>query len=176
MPATVAVTFSGEDRTIPVVRGETFLHAAQNAGIDVMATCGGRGRCRSCRIKVLKGGVPPPTVMDRVQLGHDDAAEPQLLAIGAHVGHDRRVRSPLERDELLREGQPRDRREKFLSYTQIETLEEYVLAAQDKMEVTIFRRANEWKPEVLRLPEQEAHLSSLDFKLPLRDVYEGVKV
>ena len=80
MPATVAVTFSGEDRTIPVARGETFLHAAQNAGIDVMATCGGRGRCRSCRIKVLKGGVPPPTVMDRVQLGHDEVREGFRLA------------------------------------------------------------------------------------------------
>ncbi len=31
-----------------------------------------------------------------------------------------------------------DLREKFLSYRQIETLEEYVLVAQDKMEVTVF--------------------------------------
>ena len=69
-----------------------------------------------------------------------------------------------------------DRREKFLSYVQIETLEEYVLVAQDKMEVTIFRRASQWEPEVLRLPEQEARLASLNFGLALRDVYEGVKI
>src|ERR1700692_4715237 len=31
-----------------------------------------------------------------------------------------------------------DRREKFLSYRQIETLEEYVLVAQDRIEVTVF--------------------------------------
>jgi len=68
-----------------------------------------------------------------------------------------------------------DRREKFGSYIQIETLEEYVLVAQDKMEVTIFRRANQWKGEVLRLPEQEAGLTSLGFKILLRDVYEGIK-
>jgi len=66
-----------------------------------------------------------------------------------------------------------DRREKFLSYIQIETLEEYVLAAQDKMEVTIFRRAGQWEPEVLRRPDQEARLASLNFSLPLRDIYEG---
>lgn len=68
-----------------------------------------------------------------------------------------------------------DRREKFLSYIQIETLEEYVMAAQSKMEVTIFRRANYWKPEVLTLAEQEMKLTSLNFSLPLRDVYEAIK-
>ena len=61
MAGTVAVTFQPGSRTIPVASGETFLRAAQDAGIDVMATCGGRGRCHSCRIKVVKGSVPPPT-------------------------------------------------------------------------------------------------------------------
>ncbi len=69
-----------------------------------------------------------------------------------------------------------DRREKFLSYRQIETLEDYVLVAQDKMEVTIFRRANHWQPEVLRRPEQELRLASLDFRLPLNAVYDGVTI
>src|SRR6266853_4705061 len=69
-----------------------------------------------------------------------------------------------------------DRREKFLSYRQIETLEEYVLVAQDKMEVTVFRRANHWQPEVLRLPEQVLRLQSLTFSLPLKEVYEGVNL
>jgi Uma2 family endonuclease len=69
-----------------------------------------------------------------------------------------------------------DRREKFLSYRQIETLEEYVLVAQDKMEVTLFRRANHWQPEVLVQPEQALHLPSLDFRLALNALYEGVAV
>jgi uncharacterized 2Fe-2S/4Fe-4S cluster protein (DUF4445 family) len=75
MAGTVAVTFQPGSRTIPVASGETFLRAAQDAGIDVMATCGGRGRCHSCRIKVVKGSVPPPTIMDTVQLGHDEVRE-----------------------------------------------------------------------------------------------------
>ncbi|MBI2948485.1 MAG: Uma2 family endonuclease [Verrucomicrobia bacterium] len=69
-----------------------------------------------------------------------------------------------------------DRREKFLSYTQIETLEEYVLVAQDKMEVTVFRRANKWQPEIANKPDLQLRLPSLDFALPLSAVYEGVKV
>lgn len=69
-----------------------------------------------------------------------------------------------------------DRREKFLSYTQIETLEEYVLVAQDRMEITVFRRANNWTPEVTRQSDGALRLASLDFSLPLKDVYENVKV
>jgi len=42
--------------------------------------------------------------------------------------------------------------------------------------VTVFRRANNWPPEVLRQPDQHLRLASLDFSLPLGMVYEGVKV
>src|SRR6266436_4707586 len=79
--------------------------------------------------------------------------------------------------EVLSEStEPIDRREKFLSYRQIETLEEYVLVAQDKMEVTVFRRESHWQPGVLRQPDQLLRMASLDFTLPLTAVYEGVKV
>lgn len=79
--------------------------------------------------------------------------------------------------EVLSETTERtDRREKFLSYTQIETLEEYVLVAQDKREVTMYRRANQWQPELLNKPDQRLEVASLDFALPLSGIYEGVKV
>jgi Uma2 family endonuclease len=68
-----------------------------------------------------------------------------------------------------------DRREKFLSYIQIETLQEYIVVSQDKMEATVFRRANKWQAEVSRQPEELLHLTSLEFTLPLSAVYEGVK-
>lgn len=77
--------------------------------------------------------------------------------------------------EVLSESTERiDRSEKFWNYTQIETLEEYVLASQDKMEVTIFRRSQQWKPEVHRVPAQDLHLPSLNFKIQLQAIYEGV--
>ena len=74
---------------------------------------------------------------------------------------------------LSPETQRVDRREKLSSYMQIETLEEYVLVAQDAMEVTVFRRANVWQAEVAHLPEQQLGLPSLGFRLPLTAVYEG---
>jgi len=69
-----------------------------------------------------------------------------------------------------------DRREKFLSYIQIESLQEYVLVAQDKMEVMVFRRANKWQPEIARQPDESLRVASLDFTLRLDLIYEGVKV
>lgn len=65
-----------------------------------------------------------------------------------------------------------DRREKFWNYTQVESLEEYLLVAHDKIEVTLFARKNEWRPEILRLPNQELTLASLNFKLPVSAIYE----
>ena len=67
-----------------------------------------------------------------------------------------------------------DRREKFLSYRQIETLEEYILVAQDKIEVTVFRRANQWQPEILRGADDALQLPSVSFTVPLAKVYEGL--
>lgn len=69
-----------------------------------------------------------------------------------------------------------DRREKFLSYIQIPTLEEYVLVAQDRTEVTVFRRANKWQPQIMQRPEDLLRVNSLTFTLPLNLVYEGVKL
>ena len=55
--------------------GQTVLEAARAAQLEIVATCGGRGTCRSCRVKILEGDVPPPTVQDRIQLGHDAVRE-----------------------------------------------------------------------------------------------------
>lgn len=79
--------------------------------------------------------------------------------------------------EVLSESTERiDRREKFLSYTQIETLEEYILVAQDKMEVTLFRRANRWQAELFNAATQSLPLASIDFSIALPAIYEGVKI
>src|SRR5687767_10087930 len=77
--------------------------------------------------------------------------------------------------EVLSESTERiDRHEKFSNYTQIETLQEYVLADQDRMEVTIFRRSRDWKPEILSQPEQEMRLESVNFKMRVSAIYENL--
>src|SRR6266536_4327158 len=67
--ATVALTLLPAGRTLQVDPGVTILASAQAAGVDIEATCGGRGRCTSCRVKFVSGLVPPPTIMDELQLG-----------------------------------------------------------------------------------------------------------
>jgi Uma2 family endonuclease len=69
-----------------------------------------------------------------------------------------------------------DRREKFLAYTGLETVEEYVLVAQDRIEVTAFRRSAQWAAELLSTQSEKLALSSLNFSLSLEAVYRGVKV
>ena len=71
---------SGSPRVVSLAPGTSILKAAHAAGIDVTATCGGRGRCTSCRIRFVEGVAPPPTIMDDVQLGLDLVREGFRLA------------------------------------------------------------------------------------------------
>ena len=96
MSDAVTVTFidpegKTSERSRSASRGETFLEVAQAAGLEVQATCGARGRCRSCRMQVLKGDLPPPTIMDQVQLGHDEVHERFRLSCQTRVSADCRV-------------------------------------------------------------------------------------
>jgi uncharacterized 2Fe-2S/4Fe-4S cluster protein (DUF4445 family) len=88
MDQTVTVTFEPGGERIAVAPGETLLRTAHRAGIDVVATCGGRGRCHSCRVKVVRGAIPPPTIMDTVQLGHDEVREGFRLSCQTAVATD----------------------------------------------------------------------------------------
>ncbi len=67
-----------------------------------------------------------------------------------------------------------DRREKFFNYRKIDTLQEYVLVAQDKLEVTVYRRANQWGPEVVTKAIQSLRIPSLKFQMRLSAVYDEV--
>ena len=62
-------------RRVRVERGASLLDAARSAGVGMDATCGARGRCRSCRCMVLSGDVSPATMQDTLQLGHDEVQE-----------------------------------------------------------------------------------------------------
>ncbi len=93
MTTTVDVTFLGPEakskgKTVRGAVGGSLLQAAHNAGVDIAATCGGRGRCRSCRVKLLKGDVPPPTVQDTIQLGHEEVHEQFRLSCQTKVVSD----------------------------------------------------------------------------------------
>jgi Uma2 family endonuclease len=89
--------------------------------------------------------------------------------------HPRFVRYPKLIIEVLSESTERvDKREKFFAYTNIPSLAEYVLVAQTSAEVTVFRRANDWKAEKVLGPKARVLLESLKLTIPLKAIYEGV--
>ena len=68
-----------------------------------------------------------------------------------------------------------DRREKFMAYTSLPLLQEYVLIAQDRQAVMVFRRKNSWKPELFQGGEQFSS-DCPECTLPLAEVYNGVEL
>jgi uncharacterized 2Fe-2S/4Fe-4S cluster protein (DUF4445 family) len=65
----IALTILPGPHVFDTKPGTTVLKAAHAGGVDITATCGGRGRCTSCRVKLVAGTAPPPTIMDELQLG-----------------------------------------------------------------------------------------------------------
>jgi Uma2 family endonuclease len=76
--------------------------------------------------------------------------------------HPRFVRHPKLIIEVLSENTERiDKREKFFACTSIPSLEEYVLIAQAKPEIDVFRRSGDWKAERISGGRSKALLHSL---------------
>lgn len=68
-----------------------------------------------------------------------------------------------------------DRREKALNYRQLPSLEEYVLVAQRKMEVTVHRRSGNWSPEVLCAAHEVFESRAVEVNIALAEIYDGVQ-
>ena len=79
------LTLLPDNRSFQVEPGVTILSAAQKGGVEITATCGGRGRCTSCRVKFVTGSIPPPTIMDELQLGNDLVREGYRLSCQCRV-------------------------------------------------------------------------------------------
>ena len=82
---------SAIEKSTKVEAGVSLLAAAHAAGVEIEATCGERGRCRTCRVKVLAGEVPPATIQDTVQLGHEEVRENFRLSCQTKVIADTRA-------------------------------------------------------------------------------------
>ena len=85
------------------------------------------------------------------------------------------VRSPTLVLEILSPStQLTDRREKLLNYRLIDSVEEYVLVAQDNHRLTIYRRADGWRPQVCAGMDATGEFRSIDLVVPLRDIYNDI--
>ena len=79
------VTFEDAAKIVEALPEHTILQTAERAGVEIIATCGRKGRCKSCRIRVLSGELTPPTAEERHALGADGLAQGFRLACQAHA-------------------------------------------------------------------------------------------
>ncbi|MEI6385388.1 MAG: ASKHA domain-containing protein [Spirochaetota bacterium] len=76
----VAVLFEPVGTAVEVEPGRTLLEAARDAEISLGATCGGRGTCGKCQVRVLEGPLPPATAKERGALSEGALSEGWRLA------------------------------------------------------------------------------------------------
>ena len=69
----VKVTFLPKETSTRVPAGTTLFHAAAWTGQPIESTCGGRGTCGKCRVRVIEGSAPV-TPADLQHLAQDDIA------------------------------------------------------------------------------------------------------
>ena len=68
-----------------------------------------------------------------------------------------------------------DRGEKFSHYRQIDSLKEYIIVSQDKVNVERFGRTGEdWIVTYYQELEQQVPLTSIQCELPLQEIYQRV--
>jgi uncharacterized 2Fe-2S/4Fe-4S cluster protein (DUF4445 family) len=85
------------DRSTRVPPGTTLFSAAHWIGLPIDSTCGGRGTCGKCKVRV-QGSPTEVTTADHRQLRKDEIAEGWRLSCQARVHEDMRVEVP----QLLR--------------------------------------------------------------------------
>ena len=77
---TFQVDFEPVGRRTEINSGATLLEAAQAAGIELVAICGGMGICEGCRIRLARGELTPLTLEEDVILTSDEIAKGYRLA------------------------------------------------------------------------------------------------
>jgi len=66
-----------------------------------------------------------------------------------------------------------DRSEKAFNYRQLPSVQEILLIAQRTMELTVFRRSEQWKPQVLTRPQEVFESRAAAVSVALADIYDG---
>ncbi|CAD5983016.1 putative protein slr1290 [Planktothrix tepida] len=68
-----------------------------------------------------------------------------------------------------------NRGDKFADYRQIETLQEYVLISQNKINIECFRRNSDGRWELFTYkPQETLQLESINFSCSVSEIYEDV--
>lgn len=92
---TFQVEFEPSGRRIPVSEGTSLLSAAQKAGIDLLAVCGGIGICGSCRVRHILGQLSPLRESEREALSEKELTDGFRLACQALPLSDVKIEIPV---------------------------------------------------------------------------------
>lgn len=80
----IRVLFQPRDATTRVPPGTTLFHAAAWIGQPVESTCGGRGTCGKCKVRIVSGPAPVSTA-DQHHLNSEEIASGWRLSCQAEV-------------------------------------------------------------------------------------------
>jgi uncharacterized 2Fe-2S/4Fe-4S cluster protein (DUF4445 family) len=86
------ITFGPDGASVDIASGRTVHEAAMEVGVSLVASCGGRGRCGTCRVEVVSGDAPPLTDAERALLDDDERAAGIRLACEIRPASDLEVR------------------------------------------------------------------------------------
>ena len=70
-------------RRATVTAEQTLLEAAQSAGVELVAVCGGTGTCATCRVRLTSGTLSPVTANEEFELGAENLKAGYRLACQA---------------------------------------------------------------------------------------------
>ncbi len=93
-PPRLRVELQPTGRRVDVEAGSDLLSAVQAAAVGIVAVCGGHGACGSCKVRVVRGDLAPPTDAERSLLGPGELAGGFRLACQARVLSDCTVGIP----------------------------------------------------------------------------------
>jgi uncharacterized 2Fe-2S/4Fe-4S cluster protein (DUF4445 family) len=80
----------------PCPSGESLLACAQRSGLQLTGTCGGLGKCKTCRVQIITGKVSEPTPTENEFLPRPDLENGWRLACQTYPKSDCRVNLPQE--------------------------------------------------------------------------------
>jgi uncharacterized 2Fe-2S/4Fe-4S cluster protein (DUF4445 family) len=109
MQSTCQIDLEPVGRRIEVETGIDLLTAAQKAGVDLVAACGGVGICGTCKVRLVSGSLTPLTLSEEEQLHPQEISQGFRLACQAqplsHVRLDIPVESLPTQQKIQIEGQ-----------------------------------------------------------------------
>src|SRR3989339_497545 len=105
------VKFFPEEKTVQVEAGTTIMEAAAKAGVNLGNSCGGKGVCGKCRVRVLNGNIHADKHSIGILSG-DEIKEGYVLSCQTRVSSDLEILIPaesiLQESQILLDGIPVD--------------------------------------------------------------------